>query len=171
MAGMFRSIAANLAHPEHGWKTTHFWGPVANWGLVGAAVYDATYNGNKLNLAIGDHNGDKIFIKLGNMFKEFFSISCKEFYNEFVVCKYERPTAMYTWEELYYYANFDWKMLFKIPYKVARETNLQSLQYQIFNRYIAAQNNDYSNVSATVSLSICPSVFLLFALRAIYNIR
>jgi len=45
MAGMFRSIAANLAHPEHGWKTTHFWGPVANWGLVGAAVYDAAYNG------------------------------------------------------------------------------------------------------------------------------
>ena len=36
---MFRNIAANLAHPEHGWKTTHFWGPVANWGIVAAAVY------------------------------------------------------------------------------------------------------------------------------------
>jgi hypothetical protein len=45
MAGVVGAIRANLMHPEHGWKTTHFWGPVANWGLVGAAVYDATYNG------------------------------------------------------------------------------------------------------------------------------
>ena len=84
---------------------------------------------------------DKIFIKLGNIDEELFSISCKEFYNEFVVCKYERPTAMYTWEEFYYYANFDWKILFKIPYIVARETNLQSLQYQIINRYIPCYAN------------------------------
>ena len=40
-------------HPEHGWKTTHFWGPVANWGLVGAAVYDAAYNGpERIDLAM-----------------------------------------------------------------------------------------------------------------------
>jgi mitochondrial pyruvate carrier 2 len=45
MAGVVNTIRANLMHAEHGWKTTHFWGPVANWGLVGAAVYDATYNG------------------------------------------------------------------------------------------------------------------------------
>ena len=44
MAAFFRGIRANLNHPEHGWKTTHFWGPVANWGLVGAAVYDASFN-------------------------------------------------------------------------------------------------------------------------------
>lgn len=45
---MFRNIVANLSHPEHGWKTTHFWGPVANWGLVGAAVYDATTKGPEI---------------------------------------------------------------------------------------------------------------------------
>jgi hypothetical protein len=44
-AGLVRGIIANLMHPEHGWKTTHFWGPVANWGLVGAAVYDASFKG------------------------------------------------------------------------------------------------------------------------------
>jgi mitochondrial pyruvate carrier 2 len=43
--GLVSRIVANLAHPEHGWKTTHFWGPVANWGLVGAAVYDASFKG------------------------------------------------------------------------------------------------------------------------------
>jgi hypothetical protein len=45
MAGIFRAIAANLAHPEHGWRTTHLWGPLGNWGLVAAAVFDANYNG------------------------------------------------------------------------------------------------------------------------------
>lgn len=25
---------------EYGWKTTHFWGPVANWGIVLAGIYD-----------------------------------------------------------------------------------------------------------------------------------
>jgi len=34
-----------LLNKEYGWKTTHFWGPVANWGLVGAAVYDAFCKG------------------------------------------------------------------------------------------------------------------------------
>jgi len=28
--------------------TTHFWGPVANWGLVGSAVYDATNKGPEI---------------------------------------------------------------------------------------------------------------------------
>ena len=35
MGSLARNLVANLTHPEHGWKTTHFWGPVANWGLVG----------------------------------------------------------------------------------------------------------------------------------------
>ena len=39
MSRVVRNIVANLSHPEYGWKTTHFWGPVANWGIVGAAVY------------------------------------------------------------------------------------------------------------------------------------
>lgn len=32
-------------NPVTGWKTTHFWGPIANWGLVVAAVIDATTKG------------------------------------------------------------------------------------------------------------------------------
>lgn len=39
----FKNILNNLTSPQHGWKTTHFWGPVANWGLVLAAVYDASF--------------------------------------------------------------------------------------------------------------------------------
>src|SRR5688572_16758336 len=42
MSAIYGRILANLSHPHHGWKTTHFWGPVANWTLVIAAVVDAS---------------------------------------------------------------------------------------------------------------------------------
>jgi hypothetical protein len=42
---IMQRVSAAFFHPEHGWKSTHFWGPIANWGLVGAAVYDATFKG------------------------------------------------------------------------------------------------------------------------------
>eukprot|EP00298_Acanthocystis_sp_HF-20_P018950 c22117_g1_i1.p1 GENE.c22117_g1_i1~~c22117_g1_i1.p1 ORF type:complete len:285 (-),score=112.05 c22117_g1_i1:80-871(-) len=45
MASYARRFMSAIHHPEHGWKTTHFWGPVANWGLVVAAVYDGTKKG------------------------------------------------------------------------------------------------------------------------------
>ena len=44
---------------------------------------------------------------------------------------------------MYYYADFDWTVLFKIPYKVARETDVQSLQFKIINRYIPCKANLY----------------------------
>jgi mitochondrial pyruvate carrier 2 len=37
---MFQQVRAAFLHPQYGWKTTHFWGPMANWGIVGAGVYD-----------------------------------------------------------------------------------------------------------------------------------
>lgn len=35
-------------HPQYGWKTTHFWGPVANWGIVLAGVYDMSSKGPEM---------------------------------------------------------------------------------------------------------------------------
>lgn len=48
MSQIFRNIINNLQNPHHGWKTTHFWGPIANWGLVLAAVYDASFKGAEI---------------------------------------------------------------------------------------------------------------------------
>ena len=42
---LFQSAKAALSHPEHGWKTTHFWGPIANWGIVFTTIYDMTKSG------------------------------------------------------------------------------------------------------------------------------
>ena len=44
-ASLMTRIQRAVLSPEHGITTTHFWGPVANWGLVGAAVYDASVKG------------------------------------------------------------------------------------------------------------------------------
>eukprot|EP00924_Labyrinthula_sp_SR-Ha-C_P006633 maker-scaffold_29-snap-gene-0.54-mRNA-1 protein AED:0.01 eAED:0.01 QI:35/1/1/1/1/1/2/940/237 len=38
-------LISAVQNPTTGWKTTHFWGPVANWGLVAAAVYDGLFKG------------------------------------------------------------------------------------------------------------------------------
>ena len=49
--GAFKSFMAWATNKEHGMLTTHFWGPVANWGLVGSAVYDASFQGPEVRSA------------------------------------------------------------------------------------------------------------------------
>ena len=66
----------------------------------------------------------EIIVKLCKGNKNVLSAQCKDYYKEFVNIKCERRTALYRWEEMYYYADFDWPVLFKIPYKVARETDV-----------------------------------------------
>jgi len=39
---LFQQAKLALFNPTYGWKTTHFWGPVANWGIALAGVYDMT---------------------------------------------------------------------------------------------------------------------------------
>ena len=84
-----------------------------------------------------------IIVKVCKGHKNVLSIQCKEYYKEFVYIKYERPTALFRWEEVYYYADFYWPVLFKIPYKVAHETNVQSLQFKIINRQLPCKENLY----------------------------
>ena len=85
----------------------------------------------------------EIIVKLCKGNKNVLSTQCKDYYKEFVNIKCERPSALYRWEEMYYYADFDWPVLFKIPYKFARETDVQSLQFKIINRYIPCKENLY----------------------------
>ncbi|KAF4650756.1 Mitochondrial pyruvate carrier 2 [Perkinsus olseni] len=39
---------AAILDPKMGWKTTHFWGPMANWGIVAAGVLDMTTQGPEM---------------------------------------------------------------------------------------------------------------------------
>ena len=52
-------------------------------------------------------------------------------------------------EEMYYYGDFDWPVLFDIAYKVARETDVQSLQFKILNDQVRLR----TEVLRTPSLS------------------
>ena len=43
----------------------------------------------------------EITLKFGNGYLNVMSIQCKDYYREFVCIRYERPTAVYKWEEKY----------------------------------------------------------------------
>jgi|LauGreDrversion4_2_1035121.scaffolds.fasta_scaffold69921_3 hypothetical protein len=42
MSGVFTAARSAFFNANYGWKTTHFWGPIANWGIALAGVYDMT---------------------------------------------------------------------------------------------------------------------------------
>ena len=86
------------------------------------------------------HSPMPLSLKIHNKKKEVKHLKCKDFYWEFVSKKHVVPKSIQKWEEYYYYIDFDWKHLFKLPYIVARETKLQSLQFQVLNRYIPCKN-------------------------------
>ena len=69
-------------------------------------------------------------------------LKCKKICKEFVNLKTKdlKPTAVVKWENLYPNHNFDWREIFTLPFKVSRETKLQSFQYQVLNRYIACNS-------------------------------
>lgn len=74
-------------------------------------------------------------LKLGNKTTTLKQCTNKELYDEYISKKSIRPSSYERWETDYYYANFDWNLITVIPYQCARETYLQSLQYQIINCY------------------------------------
>ena len=91
---------------------------------------------------------EDISVTLSNTAKTIKKVKCKEYYWHIVRKKHVRPTSYNKWEELYYYANFDWEGINVIPYICARETALQSFQYQLIHRYIPCRytlNTWYKN--------------------------
>ena len=112
--------------------------PDNNYSTVGGDVGPARYE-----LVLLPSCLTIMVVKLCKGNKNVLSTQCKDYYKEFVNIKCERPTALYRWEEMYYCADFDWPVLFKIPHKVARETDVQSLQFKIINRYIPCKENLY----------------------------
>ena len=74
-------------------------------------------------------------VNVNDTLKHISIIKCKECYKQFTQRNITTPAAISKWEEKYYYVNFDWSHIFKLPYLSCKETSLQSLQYQILNRY------------------------------------
>ena len=76
-----------------------------------------------------------VTVKINNVSKDLKCVTCKDIYWEFVSRADVKPTATTKWERLYNDINFEWEHIFYIPYRSARDTKLQSLQYQILHRY------------------------------------
>ena len=93
---------------------------------------------NNQNVNVLD-NQNVLTVKINNSSKDVCELECRELYWEYVSKQAVSPTCIAKWEEIYYFVDFDWEHLFCLPYTVARETKLQSLQYQIVNRYIPTQ--------------------------------
>ena len=68
-------------------------------------------------------------------------VTCNQFYWANVEKSAETPTSYFKWESYYYYANFDWESINKIPYECTTETYLQSLQFKIIHRYFPCKYN------------------------------
>ena len=100
---------------------------------------------NKINSVRMDNfqEIDSLNIIIGKSYKNISSLKCKDFYRELILRKSQgiRAKALESWEEQFFHTDFDWKIIFRLPYKVARETDLQSFQYQVLNRYIGCKNN------------------------------
>ena len=66
---------------------------------------------------------------------DFNKVENKEVYWEFVRSIKVQPTAVIKWENLYDLTHFEWEDIFCIANTCARDTKLQSLQYQIIHRF------------------------------------
>ena len=71
------------------------------------------------------------------------SIKSKMFYRELIERKTKEiaNTAALKWEEYFYYYDFNWIEIRKLPYLTTRETELHSFQFQVLNRYIACNDS------------------------------
>ena len=81
-------------------------------------------------------NENQLLLHINKIEKPLQLLRCKDFYWEYIRKKTVAPKCISKWEENYFYVEFDWRYIFTLPYTVARETYLQSLQYQIINRFI-----------------------------------
>ena len=68
------------------------------------------------------------------------AIRSKHLYKHGVIDK--TPKAITRWEELGY-GDMDWEKVFRIPYQCTKSTQIQSLQFRIFNRYIQTERYLY----------------------------
>ena len=105
------------------------------WNSLISAIPQHWKNSIKFYRGYGEPPNN-LQLRINNISKPIDDLFCKDFYWEIIRKKSVKPAGSEKWEEIYYYIDFDWKHIYSMPYLVARETHLQSLQYQILNRFI-----------------------------------
>ena len=85
---------------------------------------------------------EDIQIKIQNKYVSLKKVKNNEIYRQLITTISKAPTSIETWIETYpFLETHDWKDSFCLPYKVLKETYLQSFQYKIITRNL---NCNYS---------------------------
>ena len=74
-------------------------------------------------------------IKIKDKMKDIKDMTCKDVYWQYISTVGAHPTAEKKWADYIDVDNDEWEHLHVIPYRVCRETYLQSFQYKIMNRF------------------------------------
>lgn len=118
---------------EHKFNTTI---DIMKFNSLKSAIPKAWKRALQLHEGLIFVKNEQLQVMINQIFKNFKDLRCKDFYNEFISQKYSKPSCENKWQESFPHINIDWKQVYSLPYIVARETFLQSFQYQVINRYL-----------------------------------
>ena len=103
---------------------------------------------------------ESIIFKLNNKTINIQNVKCKDFYLALISTVTKPPTAISKWAEIYDMHVDSWKYIFMTPFRVCTETNLQTFQYKIINRFfpcnytLSIWYKDVSNICQYCSADI-----------------
>ena len=89
--------------------------------------------------SIVENEKANLVIKTGESISYICNSTSKMIYEEIVLSRYIRPTALNRWLENFEIDEVDWPNIFKQAFMTTRETKLQTLQYKILHRIIPCQ--------------------------------
>lgn len=84
-----------------------------------------------------DHFIKEPSITIGNQCIRVEYLTCANIYWKYIDMKYQQPTCWTRWANIYNKQSDYWPAIYKLPYKISRETKLQTFQYKIINRIFA----------------------------------
>ena len=74
-------------------------------------------------------------VHLNGVNKSVDKLKCREIYR-FLISKIKKqPTFVKKWAEVYDISEHEWETIFSLPFKICIETDLQTFQYKIINRF------------------------------------
>ena len=80
-------------------------------------------------------NDKEIYVHLNGVKKSVDKLKCREIYR-FLISKIKKqPTSVKKWAEVYDISEHEWETIFSLPFKICIETDLQTFQYKIVNRF------------------------------------
>ena len=78
---------------------------------------------------------NEIYIRLKGIRKNINEAKCRDFYKSLISRIKKLPTAIQKWTEVYDIKEDEWGNIFRLPYGICSETDLQAFQYKIINRF------------------------------------